>query len=201
MNKVQKQFYIVIGKSGSGKGTQAELLRSYLSDKGHASVKHLTTGGALRDFVSKNQNLSVKLMDSIMMQGKSLPDFIAIWNWNNIFINNLNVDDTIILDGAPRKSSEAKILDEAIAYYGYDKVTVIYIDVTDSWAIERLSGRGRPDDSSIEKVKNKMEWFASDVLGVIDWYKNINTKVKFIHVNGEKSIDEVFAFIKNGLIV
>lgn len=192
MNKVQKQFYIILGKSGSGKGTQASKLKDYLLANGHSSVCHVTTGGALREFVSNSKSLSSKLMGSIMIEGRSLPDFIAIWNWNNIFINSINGEETIILDGAPRKGVEAKILDEAIDYYGYDNVIVVYIDVTDAWAIQRLVGRGREDDSDIDKVKNKMEWFATDVLEVIDWYKNYNTKVKWIHVNGEKSIDEVF---------
>lgn len=192
-----KKFYIIIGKSGSGKGTQAKLLQSHLSDNGYKSVRHITTGGALREFVDNNTSYSAKLMRDIMTQGKSLPDFVAIWNWYNIFIDLLDEEDSIILDGAPRKSNEAKLLDEAVAYYGYSDITVIYIDVTDVWAIDRLSERGRSDDSDMVKIKNKMEWFATDVLGVIDWYKNVNTNVKFVHVNGENSIEEVFSNIKN----
>ena len=194
-----KKFYIIIGKSGSGKGTQAKLLQSHLSDNGYKSVKHITTGGALREFVNSNNSYSAKLMRDIMAEGKSLPDFVAIWNWYNIFIDTLDREDSIILDGAPRKSNEAKLLDEAVAYYGYSDITVIYIDVTDAWAIDRLSERGRSDDSDMVKIKNKMEWFAADVLGVIDWYKNVNTNVKFVHVNGENSIEEVFSNIKNKL--
>ncbi len=194
-----KQFYIMIGKSGSGKGTQAKILKDYLLKDGHSEVIHVTTGGALRDFVHNDKSLSSNIMEKIMSQGKSLPDFIAIWNWYNIFIKNIKGEETMILDGAPRKISEAKILDEAVTYYGYDDVTVIYIDVSDTWAIDRLMDRGRSDDSDIIKVKNKMEWFAADVLGVIDWYKNYNKKVRFIRVNGENDVDEVFASIQKRL--
>ena len=182
-----KKFFIIIGKSGSGKGTQAPMLKQYLLGDGHQSVKHITTGGAIREFLKNNNSYTADIMRDVVDGGGILNDFLAIWNWANVFINNINEQDSIILDGAPRKLSEAKIIDDAIKTYGYDDTSVIYINVSDKWAIEKLGTRGRSDDNNIENVKKKMEWFASDVLPVIDWYKNINTKVKFYHINGEQS--------------
>ncbi len=192
---MQKKFFIIIGKSGSGKGTQAPMLKQCLLDNGYESVKHITTGGAIRDFLKVNNSYTADIMRNVVNSGGILNDFLAIWNWSNIFINNINKNDSIILDGAPRKLSEAKILDDAIKNYNYNDIAVIYINVSDKWAIEKLSTRGRSDDNNIENVKKKMEWFGSDVLPVIDWYKNINTKVKFYHINGEQSPENVHADI------
>ena len=194
-----KQFYIIIGKSGSGKGTQAPLLKAYLESTGHQSVKHITTGGAMREFVATHQSLTRDLASNMMEKGELLPPFFAIWNCINILINNLNKSDTIILEGAPRELSEAKILGGIFPFYGYNDVNVIYIDVSDTWAIQRLIDRGRSDDSDRDKVEQKMEWFAKDVLNVIDWYKHINTQVKFLHINGEQSPEQVFADIKKSI--
>lgn len=196
---MQKKFFIIIGKSGSGKGTQAPLLRRYLLDNGLESVKHITTGGSIREFLKVNNSYTSDIMRKVVNGGSILNDFLAIWNWANVFINNINEHDSIILDGAPRKLSEAKIIDDAIKTYDYDNTVVIYIDVSDKWAIEKLGIRGRSDDAELENVKNKMEWFASDVLPVIDWYKNINTKVSFYHINGEQRPEDVHADIVRSL--
>lgn len=194
-----KQFYIIIGKSGSGKGTQAPLLKAYLESTGHQSVKHITTGGAMREFVATDQSLTRDLVFNKMERGELMPPFFAIWNWTNILIKNLNKSDTIILEGAPRELSEAKMFDAALKFYDYDDINIIYLDVSDRWAIQRLIARGRSDDSGQSKVEQKMEWFAKDVLNVIDWYKHINTQVKFLHINGEQSPEQVFADIKKSI--
>ena len=196
---MQKKFFIIIGKSGSGKGTQAPLLRQYLLDNGLESVKHITTGGSIREFLKTNNSYTSDIMRKVVNSGGILNDFLAIWNWANVFINNINEYDSIILDGAPRKLSEAKVIDDAIKTYSYDNTAVIYIDVSDKWALEKLGIRGRSDDKEIDNVNKKMEWFASDVLPVIDWYKNINTKVNFYHINGEQTPEDVHTDIIKSL--
>jgi adenylate kinase family enzyme len=199
---IEKQFFIFIGRSGCGKGTQAELLKTYLENKNQSTnestkVLHITTGGGFRDFVN-NGTLSASLAKNINDAGGLQPEFLAIWNWSNIFINTLTGNETVMLDGAPRRLIEVTALHSAIDFYNYKNVTVIYLDVTEGWAIEKLVARGREDDSTSDEIQKKMDWFKADILPVVDWYKN-DPEYKFLHINGERSIDDIHADILSRL--
>ncbi len=185
---MEKKFFILIGRSGSGKGTQAKLLQDYLKDKGAESVLHITTGGGFRNFIEE-ENYTAILSKYVNDKGLLQPEFLAIWNWSSIFINNLREEDSVILDGAPRKTYEVPALHSAINFYGFSKPIVIYIDVSEGVSKERLLERGRGDDKE-EEIARRMDWFDVDVLSVIDSYKN-DQRYDFVHVNGEKSVIEV----------
>ncbi len=186
---MNKQFFILIGRSGCGKGTQADLLKKALEEKDAKDVIHITTGGGFRDFVTKDNYISF-LAREVNSTGKLQPEFLAVWNWSNIFINTLKGGETVILDGAPRKAFEVEMLHSAISFMGYEKPNVIYVDVSESWAKERLSGRGRDDDKNVEEVNNRMSWFETDVLPALDLYIH-DPRYNFLHINGEQTIEEV----------
>ena len=186
---MDKQFYIIIGRSGCGKGTQAELLEKYLKDNGREKVLHTTTGGGFREFIERDTYAS-KLSKEITNNGKLNPEFLAIWNWSNIFINKLTGGETVILDGAPRRLVEVTALESAIEFFGYHKPIVIYVDVPELWALERIKERNREDDRDPYDAELKMKWYEENVLPVIDFYSR-DPKAKFIHVNGKQPPDEV----------
>jgi adenylate kinase len=189
-----KNFFIMIGRSGSGKGTQAELIKSYFEnvykekslDK---KIKHITTGGNFRELI-ESDIYTAKLSKEIVNTGGLMPEFLAIWNWANIFVKNMEGDEDIILDGAPRKLIEMQALDSVMNFYGFKRATVVYIDVTKEWAIEKLEERGREDDKNRKEIDKKMEWFENDVKKVIEWYSE-DPKYNFIHVNGEREIQDI----------
>lgn len=185
---MDKQFYIIIGRSGCGKGTQADLLKSTLEEKG-TTVKHVTTGGGFRDLI-KSDNFVAECARKVNEEGGLQPEFLAVWNWSNIFINNVSENDTVILDGAPRRIYEVPALQSAISFLGYKSPVMIYVDVSEGWAKERLLSRGRDDDKNIEDIDKRMSWFETDVLPVVDTFIH-DPRYKTIHVNGEQSIDDV----------
>lgn len=186
----QKKFFIIIGRSGCGKGTQAKLLQEVLEKKGAEKVLHFTTGGGFRKF-SEAGSYSSKLSKDIENSGKLSPEFLAVWNWSNIFIENLVGGESVILDGAPRRIMEIEPLHSAIHFYGYaNHATVIYLDVTENFALARIAERNRDDDNTEEKAKRKMEWFETDIIPVLDIYSH-DPRYTFIHVKGEQSIEEV----------
>ncbi|MFA6608839.1 MAG: nucleoside monophosphate kinase [Candidatus Paceibacterota bacterium] len=184
-----KQFFIFVGRSGSGKGTQADLLKKSLEIEGKGDVVHLTTGAGFREFVTQDNYIS-SLSRALNDKGILQPEFLAVWNWANIFIKTLKGGETIILDGAPRKVYEVQALHSAINFLEYSKPTVINIDVSEGWARERLKGRGRDDDKEESDVTNRMNWFETDVLPVLDTYIH-DPRYSVIHVNGEQTIEEV----------
>lgn len=193
MYHMQKQFYILLGRSGSGKGTQAELLKKHLEEKGVSSVVHITTGGNFREFIAGDSYTSA-LARNVNQQGGLQPEFLAVWNWSSIFIKLLQGNETVILDGAPRKAFEVSMLDSAIRFYGYRKPVVIYLDVPENDSMERLKKRGREDDVNEESMRAKMTWFETDVLQALDVY-NKDPRYEVLHINGGKSIEEVFGEI------
>lgn len=190
---MEKKFYIIIGRSGSGKGTQASLLKEYLASNGHTDVKHFTTGGSFREFFA-SQNHTSKIAKEVADSGGLLPAYLAIWNWANIFIKELGDNTTVLLDGAPRAVDELRALHSAINFYGYSKPTVIHIDVSESWAIDKLTKRGREDDESMKNIREKMNWFEENVLPCVSMYID-DPRYKVVRINGEQTVDEVHAEI------
>ena len=193
---MDKQFFIFIGRSGSGKGTQAELFKSVLEKKGK-TVKHITTGGGFREFI-KSDNYIASCANKVNQVGGLQPEFLAVWNWSNIFINSLTENDSVILDGAPRKVYEVQALHSAITFLRYKDPVVIYVDVSEGWAKEKLLLRGRDDDKNVDDIDKRLSWFETEVLPVIDVYMH-DPRYKFVHVNGEQTIDGVHKEIINKL--
>lgn len=189
---MEKRFFIFIGRSGSGKGTQASLLKTLLEGKSSNPVIHITTGGGFRDFIN-SQSYAAKLAHSVNERGGLQPEFLAVWNWANIFITTLKGEETIILDGAPRKPFEASILHSAISFFGYTNPTVIYLDVSEHESRDHLIKRGREDDTQ-DQISGRMGWFETDVLPALEIYRN-DPRYQVLHINGEQSIEAVHAEI------
>lgn len=188
---MEKKFYIIMGRSGCGKGTQVDLFKKYLETKGVENVLHVTTGGGFRAFIQSDSHTAA-IAREIQNSGGLQPEFLAVWNWTNTFIQMLKGDETVILDGAPRMPLELDALHRAIPFYGYESATVIYLDVSEAWAVDKLSSRGREDDKDHEAMMRKMKWFVDDVYPCIEAYEK-NQAYTFIRVNGEQTIEQVHA--------
>ncbi len=186
---MQKKFFIIMGRSGSGKGTQALFLKEKLEKLGYDDVKHVTTGGGFRA-LSQRGDYTSKISNELTDRGGLSPEFLAIWNWSHIFMQELKEGTTVILDGAPRRLIEVEVLHGLFPFYGYEYPTVVYLDVSESWAINKLENRHRADDSSALEREKKMKWFFDDVLPCVASFKN-NPVYRFLHINGERSIEEV----------
>ena len=184
----QKQFFILIGRSGGGKGTQAELLKEYLEKKGHEKVLHITTGGGFRA-LSERGTYAAELSKANTNSGGFGPEFLAIWVWSTIFIDTLTGTETVILDGAPRKSAEATALHSAITFFGYHNPVVIYLDVSESASKDHIKDRGRDDDTP-EGIARRMSWFDIETLPTIEGYLH-DPRYRVLHINGNQTIDEV----------
>ncbi len=202
-DQTQKEFFIIMGRSGCGKGTQADLLKKVLEGRGSSTggekVLHVTTGGGFREFID-GDSYAAKVSKEITNTGGLNPEFLAIWNWSNIFIKNLQGDESVILDGAPRRVDEMAPLHSAVQFYGFGKPTVIYLNVSETWAMDKLASRGREDDRNRVEQEKKMEWFNEDMLPCIEKYMH-DPRYAFIHVNGEQTVEEVHSEIISKLNV
>lgn len=196
-----KKFFIIMGKPGSGKGTQAELLKQELEKEG-GEVLHVTTGGTLREFI-KEDNFVARRAREVQNSGLLQPEFLSVWNWTNIFIKNLTSDTSVILDGAPRKTAEVEALHELFPFLGYDYPPIIYVNVSDAWAMDRQKFRSTHSDEKREdqneaEIETRMNEFEKHILPCMAMYRD-DPRYRFIHVNGEQTVEEVHAEIMKKL--
>ncbi len=188
------QTFVFIGRSGCGKGTQSELLQKILKEKNpETEIFYLETGQEFRDFISAD-GYSNKLAKKVQEIGGLQPVFLAVWIWSNAIIRKLKPDQHLFVDGTPRKLSEAIVFTEAMKFYSR-KPTVIYLDVSRTWSEDRLKDRHRSDDE-LSFVKTRLDWFDSDVMPAVDYFKT-SSDVTFFDVDGERTIDEIHKDIVN----
>lgn len=181
--------FLLMGRSGCGKGTQAKLLIKYLRDSGFGETIYVYTGEKLRNFAEKGETLAAREARKKMKEGGLLPSFLAVWLWSGALIEGIDENNNAVMDGSPRTLLEAMMTDDAMEFYGRKKVIPIFLETSEEWSTRRLLGRGRSDDSA-ESIKKRMAYFEKDVIPVIDYYEK-ESKHKLIRINGEQSVEEV----------
>jgi adenylate kinase family enzyme len=164
---MQPETFIFVGKSGCGKGTQAELLINTLKEKGDRNVFYLESGHRFREFIASDTWAS-QLSKDINAAGGLQPEFLAVWVWADLLIKNLKGDEHLVLDGTPRKLHEAPVLENALQYFKRVRPHVIYVNVSDTWATERMLQRHRGDDV-MKSIETRLEWYKTDVVPVVEY--------------------------------
>ena len=114
MSFMSPQTFIFIGRSGCGKGTQAELLLKLLKEKDpNSEIFYLETGANFREFV-KGEKYSNKLSAEIMKKGDRQPDFLAVWMWSHVLLDKFKGTEHLFFDGITRSLSEAMAFTTAL---------------------------------------------------------------------------------------
>lgn len=184
------QTFIFIGRSGCGKGTQAELLQQKLREKTpETPIFYLETGERFREYIRK-ETYSSNLSKEVMDQGGLQPEFLAVWNWSSLFIEKMQGNEHLVLDGTPRKLDEAEVLDSAMKFYNREKPFVIFLDVSKEFSIARFKDRGRADDKSLQAIEERMKWYEEHVVAAVRYYWH-NDNYNLLNINGEQSIEAV----------
>lgn len=124
---------ILLGPPGSGKGTQAGLLRDKFS------IPQISTGDLLRSAVSEKTALGMKAKE-FMDQGHLVPDALVV----DMIRERLQGEDCkegYVLDGFPRTLIQAEKLDEMLASMGEKIDEVVELEVDQDDILVRLTGR------------------------------------------------------------
>jgi len=148
-----RNVMILTGPPGSGKGSQAPKIVELLG------IPQLSTGDMLRAAVAAGTEVG-KEADSVMKSGGLVSDTLVV----NIIKDRVKDEDCkkgFILDGFPRTTEQAKMLDEMLAESNEKVTYTIALEVPDEKLTERICGRwihqasGRSYHASIEKFKPK----------------------------------------------
>ena len=176
--------FVLFGKPGSGKGTQAE----HLSEK--YKLYHISTGDLFRKNISQNTNLGL-LAQSYMDKGELVPDEVTIKMLENEIKENPQ-SKGFLFDGFPRTIAQAESLDKFLKSIDMQINATIALDVDEEELISRIIDRGktsnRSDDQDIEKIENRFNEYNKKTSTLIRYYKD---QKKFFELDGSGTVDEI----------
>ncbi len=210
------KIFLLFGRSGCGKGTQAKLLAEKYTLPVYGS------GSLLRERAAKD-DFSGRKLKEFLLRGVLAPTSLIYKEWANKF-DVFKEDPSfvgMIIDGSPRKWIEAELLSQAFEWYEWPDSYCILLDISRPEAENRLAKRricksckniipytseskvlekcdkcggelGRRPDDTDEAIKERMEYFEKEVVPMIEYYRQ---RKQLIVVNGEQAIDKVFADI------
>ena len=124
---------ILLGLPGAGKGTASE----QIVDKYH--LAHISTGDMFREAMANKTPVGLEAK-SYIDKGNLVPDEVTA----KLVEERLGQDDVkngFILDGFPRTTKQAELLDEITNRLNKQLTNVIAIDVKEETLIDRLSAR------------------------------------------------------------
>ena len=176
--------FVLFGKPGSGKGTQAE----HLSEK--YKLYHISTGDLFRKNISQNSTLGL-LAQSYMDKGELVPDEVTIKMLENEIKENPQ-SKGFLFDGFPRTITQAESLDKFLKSIDMQINATIALDVDEEELISRIIDRGktsnRSDDQDIEKIQNRFNEYNMKTSTLSKYYKD---QKKFFEVDGSGTVDEI----------
>jgi adenylate kinase len=168
---------VILGKQGAGKGTQCALLVK------HYGIPHVSTGDMLRAAVAEGTELGLQAKE-VMETGELVSDDLIL----GIVRERLAQPDAqlgFLLDGFPRTDVQARELAALLAPNAID--VAIDIEVPDNVVTERMSARGRADDTP-EAIQRRLEIYQTETALLLEFFSSQGILVS---VDGLGTEDEV----------
>jgi adenylate kinase len=187
-----KKIISLYGLAAAGKTTQADLLcKKY-------GFQQFGMGETLRAEISSGSELGTEIKKSVD-KGVLIPDELMTQILEKI---GASIKETgIVFDGFPRMVPQAEMLDKIVKENGLDVDLFILLNISFEEAQKRINNRaektGRADDKDPKVVGNRLDVFRQESVPLISYYKS---REKFVEIDGEMSIKEVFNEIEKYLL-
>lgn len=177
------------GISGSGKGTQADMLQRFLEKRDPSrGVTRAEMGALARTFMKTGTSLAKK-SDEVVSAGGLLPSFIPIFLLTDAINKTFTGEEHLILDGTCRRPDQSRAADEIARFYGRTELHAIMLKLSKESARTRLIGRGRHDDATDEALNRRFAWFEKDVVPSFETLKDCGWIAH--EIDGEPDIDTI----------
>jgi adenylate kinase len=124
---------ILVGPPGAGKGTQAVHLAA------HYRIPHISTGDIFRANLKNGTELG-KQAQTFMDRGELVPDSVTNEMVRDRLGNN-DVANGFLLDGFPRNTNQAQVLDQILVEKKMPLDAVLELKIDNAEIVKRLSGR------------------------------------------------------------
>lgn len=174
---------VLLGPPGSGKGTQATLLKDRLE------IAHISTGDLLRAAVAAETELG-KIAKATMDAGELVSDDLVL----QLLEERLNQSDVArgyILDGYPRNLAQAEALDQLLTRLNQRIDHALALNVDEEQIVQRLAQRaseqGRTDDSE-DVVRHRLHVYQEQTAPVASYYENQGL---LTNIDGVGSVEEI----------
>ena len=187
----------LFGISGSGKGTQADMLEKFLSrEDSKRGVTRAEMGALARSFMKTGTPLA-KRAGEIVSSGGLLPSFIPIYLLVDTLNETFTGDEHLILDGTCRKPFQSMVADEIAEFYGRKEKHAIMLRLGKEAARARLVSRGRHDDATEAALLRRFAWFEQDVIPAFQALKECGWIMH--EIDGEADIESIHKTILSAL--
>lgn len=182
---------LIIGRPGSGKGTQAKILAQRLG------WTRLSSGDRIKQIRDGHEPFSPRVRE-MYDKGTLLPDWFADYLLESGLLE-LEPYVGVILEGFGRTESQAKHFCEIISWLGRH-LAVINLEVSEEEVVRRMAERAkiedRPDSNSEENVRMRITQFTEQTAPAIEYFRQCGFVTD---INGEVSPEEVAASIESAL--
>jgi adenylate kinase family enzyme len=177
------------GISGSGKGTQAEILEKYLIEHGGGlGVVRPEMGNLLRTFMQTGTSLAQKTGE-IVSSGGLVPSFMPIYMLTGMLNGSFDGSQHLILDGTCRRPDQSRAVDDMMKLWGRTDLRVISLELTPESAKQRLIARGRADDAKDEAIASRFAWYEEHVVPALKELESLGWQLH--KIDGEPDVETI----------
>lgn len=169
---------LLMGRPGSGKGTQATLLSERL-----AWIR-LSSGDRIKQIRDGNEPFSARVR-AVYDKGTFLPDWLADFILEQGLLD-LEPYVGVVTEGFGRTKQQAHHYADIIEWLGRS-LKVIHLDVSEAETMRRMLSRSavqdRPDSNTEEKIQARLAQYAAETLPALEYLRTLGVVTD---VNGEQ---------------
>jgi len=184
---------LLIGRPGSGKGTQAALLSERL-----AWIR-LSSGDRIKEIRDGNEPFSERVR-AVYDKGTFLPSWLADYLLESGLLE-LEPYVGVITEGFARTLEQAHHYADIIDWLGR-KLLVINLEVSEEEVAKRMKSRSatedRPDSNTDEKIAARLEQFREKTLPALEFLRGLGVVTD---VDAERSPAEIAEDIEKLVVV